>query len=293
MAHVSLPHARPDWSELGCPVRRYTIGAVLAMLCLALAGTGVAQDRPQSAAPDIAAADSPRRVVVRFLTEGDFPPFNYLDEEGVLGGFNVDLARAICAELEAACDIKVRPWDELFLALKRGDADAVIAGHAVTAEALDQVDFTDRYFFTPGRFAALASAPQVAITPENLDGRSIAVARASPHEAFVRTYFRDSRIVVFETAELAREAVREGAADYIFDDGVGLALWINGTLSRQCCELRGGAFLEPHFFGDGMAIAVPRNDPQIRALLNRALQRLRLSGRFEELVTRYFPHRAF
>jgi polar amino acid transport system substrate-binding protein len=252
-----------------------------------LPATAMAQDAPA------AEAQQPRRVVVRFLTEGDFPPFNYLDEDGVLNGFNVDLARALCNEIGAACDIRVRPWDELLVALKRGEADAVIAGHAVTAEALRDVEFTDRYFHTPGRFAAKTEAEKVEIAPDQLDGRSIAVARGTPHEAFLKTFFRDSRVQVFETAELAREALLQGKTDYVFDDGIGLAFWINGTLSRRCCELRGGPFFEPRFFGDGLGIAVPRGDPQIRALLNAALHKVRSSGRFEELVSRYFPHRVF
>ena len=78
----------------------------------------------------------PRRFVIRFLTESEFPPFNYYDDEGVLSGFNVDLARAICLEASAACDIKVRPWEELLIGLRRGDADAVIAAHRVTAGSL-------------------------------------------------------------------------------------------------------------------------------------------------------------
>ena len=52
----------------------------------------------------------PRRVAIRFLTDSDFPPFNYYDEDNVLTGFNVDIARAICLELAATCDIQARPW---------------------------------------------------------------------------------------------------------------------------------------------------------------------------------------
>lgn len=259
-----------------------TVGAVTTM-----AAGATAQDAPA------AGAQQPRRVVVRFLTEGDFPPFNYLDEDGVLNGFNVDLARALCNEIGAACDIRVRPWEELLVALKRGEADAVIAGHAVTADALRDVEFTDRYFQTPGRFAAKTDAEKVEIVPDLLYGRSIAVAKGTPHEAFLKTFFRDSRVQVFETAELAREALLQGKTDYVFDDGIGLAFWINGTLSRRCCELRGGPFFEPRYFGDGIGIAVPRSDPQIRALLNSALHKVRTSGRFDELVSRYFPHRVF
>ncbi|MGE5267825.1 MAG: transporter substrate-binding domain-containing protein [Deltaproteobacteria bacterium] len=268
---------------------------VLILCGLLLAVTVAALSPSPSLSQESAAGEAAetRRVVVRFLTEGDFPPFNYLDEDGVLNGFNVDLARALCNEIGAACDIRVRPWDELLIALKRGEADAIIAGHAVTAEALRDVEFTDRYFYTPGRFAAKIETEKVEITPDQLYNRSIAVARGTPHEAFLKTFFRDSRVQVFQTAEQAREALQQGKTDYVFDDGIGLAFWINGTLSRRCCELRGAPFFEPRFFGDGVAIAVPRNDPQIKALLNAALQKVRASGRFDELVSRYFPHRVF
>jgi len=236
---------------------------------------------------------APRRVVIRFLTDSDFPPFDFYDEDGVLVGFNVDLARAICLELNTSCDIKARPWDELFAGLKKGEADAVIAGHRVTAAALKEVDFTDRYFHTPGRFAGRKDSPKVDMTPSGLDGKRIAVARGTAHEAYLRTFFRDSALVVYENPDLAREALAAGKTDFLFDDGISLAFWLNGTLSRQCCEMRGGPFLEPKFFGDGIAIAVPKNDPQIRLLLNKGLDRVRASGRFDELVQRYFPVRIY
>ena len=276
------------------------------VLMVALAAAALFQIGPSMAqstgGPDQAGtADSdsskqaalPRRVLIRFLTDSDFPPFDFYDEDGVLVGFNVDLARAICLELNTSCDIKVRPWEELIPALLKGDADAVIAGHKVTAAALKQVDFTDRYFHTPGRFAGRKDAPESEMSPGGLEGKRIAVARGTPHEAFLRAFFRDSPLVVYENADLAREGLAAGKADYIFDDGISLAFWLNGTLSRQCCEMRGGPFLEPKFFGDGIAIAVPKNDPGIRLLLNKALDRVRASGRFEELVQRYFPVRIY
>lgn len=234
-----------------------------------------------------------RRVVIRFLTDSDFPPFNFYDEDGVLVGFNVDLARAICLELNTSCDIKARQWDELFKGLKTGEADAVIAAHKVTAAALSEVAFTDRYFHTPGRFAGRKEETETDITPAGLEGKKIGVARGTAHEAYIRAFFRDSPAIVFENADLAREALAAGKVDYTFDDGISLAFWLNGTLSRQCCEMKGGPFLEPRYFGDGLAIAVPRNDPEIKALINSGLRKVRASGRFEELVQRYFPVRIY
>lgn len=235
----------------------------------------------------------PRRVAIRFLTDSDYPPFNYYDEDNVLTGFNVDIARAVCLELAAACDIQVRPWPELLPALRRGEADAVIASHAVSASALRLVDFTDRYYHTPARFAGKRNTGRIDATPEGLEGKKIAVTKGTAHEAYLRTFFRDSSIRAFDTPELARDALIGGATDLLFDDGISLAFWLNGTGSKACCEFKGGAFGEPKYFGDGVAIAVSRDDPQLKGLINAALKRMRESGRFEELVLRYFPLRAF
>lgn len=282
--------------QITVPVAIFCLALVLAMVMTAFALPAVAQTqrgRPPTAAAAADASDLPRRVVLRFVTDNDYPPFNFLDEDGALTGFNVDLARAICLELQATCDIKMRPWAELMLALKRGEADAVVAGHTITAQALVDFEFTDRYLHTPGRFAGQRDKRQIDITPEGLDGKRIAVARGTAHEAFLRAFFRDSAIQAFENADLARDALVEGKADFLFDDGVGLSFWLNGTLSKQCCEFRGGPFFEPKFFGDGIAIAVSRSDPQIRPLLNTALRRVRQSGRLEELVQRYFPLKVY
>jgi polar amino acid transport system substrate-binding protein len=266
---------------LGCP-----LGASAQDRAAPITGSeGAQQAKPVDARP--------HRVVVRFLTDSDFPPFNFYDEDGVLVGFNVDLARAICLELTTSCDIKARPWEELFIGLKSGEADAVIAAHKVTPQAVADVDFTDRYFYTPGRFAGRKETAELDISPSGLDGKRIGVAKGTAHEAFLKAFFRDSPLVLFENADLAREALANSKVEFIFDDGVSLAFWLNGTLSRQCCEMKGGPFLEPRFFGEGIAIAVPKNDPEIKALINDALKRVRTSGRFEELVQRYFPVRIY
>jgi polar amino acid transport system substrate-binding protein len=291
---------RQDFRHIG---DRLSSGIIwmLAVLLLAFAPTGRAagQGWPQTLSPGQPANAQPdtidlgRRPVLRFLTDVDYPPFNYHDEDGALAGFNIDLARSICLELGATCDIKPRPWGELLAALQTGEADAVIAGHAITARALAQVDFSDRYFHLPGRFVASRSVATTDVTPEGLYGKRIGVPKGSAHEAYLRAFFRDSVITAFDTADAAREAIMAGRLDYLFDDGVGLVFWTNGTASRECCELRGGPFLEPRFFGDGMAIAVPKTDPQVRVQINAALKRVRSSGRYEELLLRYFPARVF
>jgi polar amino acid transport system substrate-binding protein len=271
------------------------VGLVVGLALAALPAARLdAQTAPAApSATEQSEAPLPRRVAIRFLTEGDYPPFNYFDEDSVLIGFNVDMARAICLELAAACDIQVRPWSELIPALRRGEADAVIASHAVSASLLKAVDFTDRYYYTPARFAGKRTAGRLDVTPEGLESKKIAVTKGTAHEAYLRTFFRDSSIRAFETPQLARDALVNDAVDLVFEDGVGLVFWLNGTASKACCEFKGGPFGEPKYFGDGVGIAVNREDSQLRGLLNAALKRLRETGRYEELLLRYFPLRAF
>jgi len=271
---------------------------IVGQLAMALPAAAQAQKgataEPPSIAPPAAPADgASRRFAIRFLTDSEFPPFHYYDEDGVLTGFDVDLARAICLELGTQCDIRAVPWNELLPALRRGDADAVIAAQRITPSLLEQFDVTDRYFYTAAWFAGLRGGQRQVITPEQLERRRIAVARGSPHEAYLRTFFRESAIETTETVEQAREAMRQGRADLVFGDGIGLVFWVNGSISQDCCELKGGPFFEPKFFGDGLAITVPRQDVELKRMINRALERLRRSGRYEELILRYFPNRIF
>ncbi len=240
-----------------------------------------------------ASTGSEKRVLLRFLTSGNYPPFNYYDDEGVLVGLNIDLARAVCLDLSLACDIRVRDWADLLKGLKSGDTDAVIAGHAVTTQAARNFEFTDRYFYTPARFAIARTSSLRTITPDALVGSRIGVTKGTAHERFLKIFFRDSRIMPFDSNDAAREALRDGKVDALFGDSIGIAFWLNGTLSRRCCEFRGGAYFEPKFFGHGLSIIIKKDDPRLKLLLNEALSRVKQSGRLEELVQRYFPIRAY
>src|SRR5690348_430250 len=98
--------------------------------------------------------DLVRVVGIRFLTEIDYPPFNFAGPDGNPQGFNVDLARMLCEELKLACTIQMRRFETLISSLNENRGDAVIASIAVTPDARTKADFTDPYYRTPGRFVA-------------------------------------------------------------------------------------------------------------------------------------------
>jgi polar amino acid transport system substrate-binding protein len=233
--------------------------------------------------------DLSRITQIRFLTEVDYPPFNYAESDGSHAGFNIDLARMICEELRVTCTIQMRRFDTLLDALAQIRGDAVMASIAVTPESRARADFSDPYYRTPARFVARRDAAIDNVRPENLEGKKVAVVAGSAHEAYLKALFTEAELRAYPTMDAARDALRSGAVDLLFGDGISLAFWLNGSGSAGCCAFVGGPFTESRFFGEGVGIAVRRGNDTLRLALNWAMFRLWEKGRFSDLWLRYFP----
>lgn len=232
-------------------------------------------------------ADAVRSI--RFATSRDFPPFSFVGSDGALTGFNVDLARAICTELAIPCTMQARPFDSLAASIGEGRIDAAIAGLAITAEARETLAFSEVYLRPAARFVGPASWPAADVTPAALAGRTIAVVAGSAQEAYLAAFFPKAKPLAVETLPLATEAMRSGKADLVFGDGLPLAFFLQSAAAKSCCRFVGGPYLEPRFFGEGFAIALPPGRPELRHAIDWALDSLYDKGVFAELYLRYFP----
>jgi polar amino acid transport system substrate-binding protein len=226
---------------------------------------------------------------IRFLTEFDYPPFNYPGPDGNPAGFNVDVARLICEELKVNCTIQMRRFDTLLDSLFENRGDAVIASLAATREVRRRADFSDPYYRSPARFVVRRDSAISDVRPEQLENRKVSVVAGSAHEAYLKNVFAEADIRSYPNIEAARDALRRGEVDLLFGDGIGLAFWINGTESGGCCSFKGGPFVESRYFGEGIGIAVRRGNDTLRLALNWALFRLWEKGQFTDLWLRYFP----
>ncbi len=226
---------------------------------------------------------------IRFLTEDDFPPFDFALADGQIAGFNVDLARAICQELDVACTVQRRRWDLLIPAIEDNSGDALIASIALTDETKKKLDFTAPYYTTPGRFATRTDSVLEGVTPKVLEDRSIAVVADSAHEAFLKAFYPKSNITPFANAQLARTALKEGRVHALFGDAISLSFWLNGADAGGCCVFKGGPYTDPRYFGEGVGIAVKKGNGQLRRALDYALVRLAQRGIYSELYLKYFP----
>ena len=232
--------------------------------------------------------DLSRLTVIRFLTETDYPPFNFVGADGNPAGFNVDLARALCDEIKVSCTIQMRRFDTLVDAITTNKGDAIIASLAVTPELRARLDFTDPYYRAPARFVSRRDGVLAEVRPEYLAGRKVGVVGGTAHEAYLKAMFTDAELHSYPNADALRTALRRGEVDFIFGDAISLGFWINGTDSEGCCAFSGGPFVESRYFGKGIGIAVRKGNDLLRQSLNWALFRLWEKGRYTDLWLRYF-----
>lgn len=273
--------------------------ALLAMASLAAPTPLVTSAHAQAGAQTVPGFWDPRRrperpdlsrlTVIRFLTETDYPPFNFTGPDGNPAGFNVDLARALCEEIKINCTIQMRRFETLVESINANRGDAVIASIAITPEMRGKLDFTDPYYRTPARFVALKDAAMPEVRPEYLEGKKVGVLGGTAHSAYLKLLFTDAAVQEFSTGDALRGALRRGEVDLIFGDAVSLAFWLNGTDSQGCCAFSGGPFLESRYFGEGIGIGVRKGNDTLRQALNWAMFRVWEKGKFTDLWLRYFP----
>ena len=228
---------------------------------------------------------------LRFLTALDFPPFNYLDADGRLSGFNIDLARAICAELEAAnrCQIQALPWDELQSSLKSGQGEAIIAGLTADIDNRQTLRFTRPYLWQNARFAVVRGTELALTGAGSLSGVTVGVVARSVHERMLRAYFPKATIASFASEEAVFENLKSKKVDAIFGDGMAYSFWLAGKASAGCCVFAGDPYYSSMLLGNGMRIAVKAEDIELEKSLNFALKAAQEKGVIDELYVKYFP----
>ena len=264
------------------------IRACLALIFASLAVSASAQALPyhsdpsaRDLVPNLAAVPN-----IRFLTTADFPPFNYRDKTGELVGFNVDLSRAICADLGITCTIQAWPWEQASKALEDGQGDALIAGLAMSPENGALFDFSNVYLMLPGRFV-MAKDSAGSFDPAQLAGKTIAARKGSAHATFVSRYLPQSKLAEYDTEIAALEAVRDKQAEAYFGDAMRASFWLNAN--AECCSFVGQPYFRPNLFGDGLSVAVGAGHDTVRLAIDYSLVRLKRSGVLDELYLRWFP----
>jgi polar amino acid transport system substrate-binding protein len=226
---------------------------------------------------------------IRIAVEGKFPPFNYLDSNGDLQGFDVEVAKALCDAMHSPCELVVHAWEDMIPGLLDGRYDAIVSSMSMSAERREKVAFTARYYDSPTIFITGKTSPIQAFAPQDLAGKRLGVTLATAQEAFAQHFYSDASIVVFGESPELYQGLADGKVDVILEDKLAAYDWLTNTKAGECCEFRGADIKDPTYFGGGAGIALRKDDVSLLNDFDGALETIAKDGTYNTINAKYFP----
>ncbi len=215
---------------------------------------------------------------VRMGTEGAYPPYNFINDNGEVDGFEREVGDRVCALAELDCSWVKNDWDSIIPNLVSGNYDTIIAGMSITEERDQVIDFSEQYFPPdPSAYVALKGAGDDAIN--GVVAAQIATIQAS----YVAS--SDATVVEFATPDETLAAVRSGEADAVLAD----AAYLEPIVAESNGDL---IFVgDRPAIGGGIGIGVRESDGDLRAKLNAAIATMKEDGTLNALIEKWFEGR--
>ena len=218
---------------------------------------------------------------IKIATEGAYPPFNTKSAAGELTGFDVDIAKALCEEMKAKCEIVAQDWDGIIPGLEAKKYDAIVASMSITDERKEKVAFTDRYY---SNFLRIVAKKGSGIKgPDDLKGKTVGAQRATVAATWSEDKLgRGSTVKLYDTQTAAYSDIEAGRLDALVSDIYPAFDWLK---DKADFEFVG----EKIDINDQIAIAVRKDDAKLQKSLNDALAAIRKNGTYAKINAKYFP----
>ena len=266
----------------GIKARRFSVPLVTMAALLTLAGCSNGQDDASDDATQVIAEAETTGEVLRIGTEGAYAPFNYTNADGTLGGFDVDIANALCADMKMTCEITAQDWDGIIPGLKAGKYDAIVAAMSVTPEREQQVSFTEPYFSNTLVFLAKKDSSFDPSNSSDINANSIAAQRSTISSQWFEKAYPDADMKLYDTLSNAFLDLGSNRVDAMVSDKLPALEWLGSTSGSQY-GLKG----EEIDINDNFAIAVRPGDA-LQAKLNQALANIKANGTYDDINQKYF-----
>ncbi|EGR2795113.1 arginine ABC transporter substrate-binding protein [Vibrio navarrensis] len=219
---------------------------------------------------------------IKFAMEATYAPFEYMDENNQIQGFDVDLANALCKQMQAKCSFHNQAFDSLIPALKFKRYDAAISAMDITEARLEQVSFTDAYYDNSAAFVSIAGkvADQGA-----LKGKRVGVQNGSTHQSYLLEQMAGVTAVPYASYQDAFIDMKNGRIDSVFGDTAVVAEWFK---KENNLAYVGEYVTNAQYFGNGFGIAVNKDNQKLVADLNAALKAVKANGEYQTIFNQYF-----
>ena len=252
--------------------------AILLLLALG-GGCGRPGERGARGSGSPALGEIMRRGALVIGTEPEFHPFEYVDEQGALQGFDIDLARELAKDLGVSVRFETMAFDSLPTALQNRQIDLIWSGMTATVERAKTLLFSDFYYQTA--LCLLVNAGSGIAAPADANGKRLVVKLGTTGDVAVLRLFPEASVTRFENEGVCAAEVVNGRADAFLYDRHSI------LRHHQQNPDTTRALLEPLSY-EPYAVALRQGDFATWQVLNLFLRRIHGDGRYEALYRKHF-----
>lgn len=215
---------------------------------------------------------------ITFAAEPSYPPFENTNEKGEIIGFDVDVAHAICKEIQANCHFISQSFDSLIPSLKAKKFDAAMSAIDITEARAKQVSFSDPYYDSSASFVTLKDKTDLSKV------KTVGVQNGTTFQQYMVAEGKQYEAKPYASLQGAILDLKNGRIDMIFGDTAVLAEWMK---TDNSLSFAGEKVTNHKYFGNGLGIAVNKGNKQLVADLNSGLAVIKANGEYQKIYDKW------
>jgi ABC-type amino acid transport substrate-binding protein len=218
-------------------------------------------------------------------------PFGYINENGELTGFSVDIARALCQAVQRECRLEPAVFADFIPGVASGRYDFVVANVLHTPEREKQVNFSIRFWRSSSTFVGRPGVvPDTSLA--SMKGKVVAVQKGAVQERYLRETYGDAVTVATYPSNAERNAaLAAGKADLVMGSTLSHFAFLTSDEGKDF-EIVGAPLYDKGLGGD-VAIPVGKGRDNLRGSLNKAIETILRDGTYGRINNLYFKASVF
>lgn len=233
------------------------------------------------------AAHAQDPITIRYGVDPTFAPFESVDAQGNLVGFDIDAGNAICTHLHAKCEWVKINFDGAIPALNARKIDAILSGLTITEKRKKQVLFGTPLYASPSRMMVPKNAT-LDTTVESLKGKTIGIVQGTTQAAYANKHWKDKgiKLVTYQNDDLAKQDLALGRIDGTLQNAAAAQFFFESPSGKNF-HLTGHPVDDPEVFGYGASAGMRLGDTALKNKIDGAIAAMKADGTYKNILDKY------